>query len=100
DPDRRMWLLVRLRPHVRVAIVPVFALPVEGLRRGPGFDDQIVRLLEALARQDRIRVGGMDFGPDAAYEARDDAAAADAVQHRDLFGDSEWVVPMGQRVPE
>src|SRR5262245_57401023 len=49
DPDRWMGLLVRPRPDVDLAMMEVFALPVEGaVVTCPRLEDEIVRLPEAL----------------------------------------------------
>src|SRR5713226_8445828 len=58
DPDPRVRLLQRHRPRVHHAMLVVRALPPErpGLR--PRLDDQLVRLLEALAVERGVDAGG------------------------------------------
>src|SRR5581483_4464381 len=72
----------------------------EWARLGPGLYDQVVRLLVALVREERINAGGVIFVADAAHEAGDDAAARQIVEHGELFGDVDRVVHQRQRAAD
>src|SRR4030088_508636 len=49
DPHRRVRLLIDARPDVDVAVLKMFALPVERpVDRGHRLDDQVVRFPEAV----------------------------------------------------
>ena len=73
-PDRRMRLLERPRPHVHVFEMVVLALEGERAGLGPGPHHQVVRLLVALERIDRIGAEREIFRADAAHEAGDQRA--------------------------
>ena len=100
NPHARVRLLQRHRPRVHHAVLVVRALPAErpGLR--PRLHDQVVGLLEALAVVGRVHAGGQLLLPAAAHEARDQPAARDHVDHRQLFGQPHRVVGQRQRVAE
>ncbi len=100
NPDRRMRRLVGPRPRVHVVEVIVLADIVERAGLGPGADDQVMRLGEALLRQARIDAHGVILGADAAHEARDEAAAREVVEHRVFFGDHQRIVHQRQRAAE
>jgi hypothetical protein len=74
----------------------MLALPRKGPRRGPGFDDQIVRLMKALVRVKRVDRRAVVLGPNATHKARDDATARHVVEHGELFGDVNRVAHQGQ----
>ena len=71
NPDARVGLLERRRPGVDHAVLIVGALPAERPRLGPGLDDQVVRLFEALAVEGRVDAGGELLLAAAADEAGD-----------------------------
>ena len=100
DPHPRIWLLQRHRPRVDDAVLIMRAFPAERPLARPGGDDEIVRLLEALAV-----VGGADAVGElllaaAADKARDEPALRDHVDHRQLFGEPHRVLGQRQRVAE
>ncbi len=100
QPDRRMRLLQRPRPDVGVAHAEMVAFERERTGLRPGAQDQVVRLVEALAR-----VGGIDaerqvLAADAAHEAGDDAPAREHVEHRNLLGDAQRMVAQADGVAE
>ena len=100
DPDLGVRLLVRPHPGVHVAIVVVLALPSERSGIGPSLDDEVVRLLEALAVEHRRGVVGDALASAASDETGDQPAVADHVDHRQLFGQPKRVVPDRQYVAE
>src|SRR5688572_7486415 len=75
DPHARMRLLQRQRPRVHDAVLIVRALPAERSVLGPRLDDQLVRLLEALAVVSGIHPGGELLLAAAAHEAGHEASA-------------------------
>ena len=99
-PDRRVRLLERPRPRVDVAELEVLAIPLEGAGLRPGLDDQVVRLVEAVARLGRVEREGVVLGADPAHEAGDDAPAGDDVEQRDLLGHPQRMVAQRDRVAE
>ena len=66
--------LVGPRPQIDVVQAEMVAVEGERARLGPGLDDQVVRLVEALVRKIWIGARGVVFRADAAHEAGDDAA--------------------------
>src|ERR1700719_5176421 len=72
DPHPRIGLLQWHRPGVDDALLVMRALPAERAFARPGRDDQIVRLLEALAVE-----GGVDARRELLL-----AAAADETRHQ------------------
>ena len=99
-PDARIGLLQRHRPGVHHAVLVVPALEAEGAGLGPGADDQVVRLLEALAVVGRVDAGGELLLAAAAHEAGDQAALGNHVDHGQLFGEPDRVLRQRQRVAE
>ena len=95
-----MRLLVGPHPGVHVAVVVVLALPAERSGVGPGLDDEVVGLLEALTVEHRWGVVGDALTSAAPDEAGDEPAVADHVDHRKLLGEPERVVPDRQNVAE
>src|SRR5215831_7586134 len=100
NPHARVRLLQRDRPRIYHPVLVVRALPAEGARLRPRADDQVVRFLEALAVE-----GGVDAGRELllaapAHEARDEAAAGDHVDHRQLLGEPYGILGEGQRVAQ
>src|SRR5215467_3332504 len=73
-PDGRVRFLYGHDPGIDDTIMIMLALPAEGARRGPGFDDQVVRFLKALAVISRIGIRGDAFNPSATHKAGDNAA--------------------------
>src|ERR1700752_575899 len=71
DPNARVGLLQRHRPRVDDAVLVMRALPAERPLARPGGDDQIMRLLEALAVVGRVAPGGERLLATAAHDARD-----------------------------
>ena len=95
-----MRLLVRAHPRVHVAVVIVPTFPPERPRVRPRLDDEIVRLLEALAVEHRRRVMRHALASAAAHEAGDQPAAAYHVYHGKLFSQPKRVVPYRQDVAQ
>src|SRR5712664_447323 len=95
-----MRLLQRHAPRVDVSEMIVATFPAEGTRRRPGFQDQVVALLEALTVVDRIgvRPPGLDAG--SPHEAGEHAAVRDQVRHGELLGHPHRVVLDRQDVTE
>ena len=60
-----------LDPGVDHPVVVVPALPAEGARGRPGFDNQVVRLVKTLPVVHRIGIGGDAFLADTAHKATD-----------------------------
>jgi hypothetical protein len=87
----RRWRVLQARPDGHGAILEVPALPAEGLRFGPGFQDQVHSLVGALARLSRVQVVAEVFVGGAAQQADDDAAGRQRVQHRHLLGDADRI---------
>ena len=95
NPDRRMRLLIRPRPDRDVLELPELAV-VRELRLLPRLHDDLDRLLEARARFRHRHVVDVVFARHAAGEAGQDAAARDAVRHRQLLGDAQRIVDRQQ----
>src|SRR5207245_10757064 len=72
DPHPRIGLLQRHRPRVDDALLVMRALPAERTLARPGRDDQIVRLLEALAVERRVDAIGELFLAAAPDKAGDE----------------------------
>src|SRR5438128_9462682 len=81
DPDRRMWLLKRLGPHVHVAELIVLTLPGEWAWLSPRFDDQLVRLAEPLTCIGWVDVVREEFVASPDHLTRHHPPAADDVEH-------------------
>src|SRR5262249_39911098 len=73
DPHPRIGLLQRQRPRVHHAVLIVRALEAERAGQGPCLDDQIMRLLEALAVEGGVHAGRQLLLPPAAHKAGDQA---------------------------
>ena len=99
-PHRRVRLLEGPRPRVHVGIAVEAAVKGEGAFFRPRAEDQLGRLVEALARVGGIDGGGEVLGGDAAHETRDHAPAGGDVQHGDLLGEAQRVLAQGQAVAE
>src|SRR5205823_1269681 len=69
-------------------------------RLGPGPDDQIVRLVETLVREEWINARGMVFRADAAHEPGNDPPLRQIVEHRELFRDVDRIVDQRQGAAE
>src|SRR6266571_7432173 len=93
NPDRRMWLLQRSRPRIHIAIVIMFALPAEGAGRGPRFDDEVMRFFKALPVEVRWGIMGDALSAAATHETRDQATVGDHVNHCQLLGQPERIIP-------
>ena len=99
DPDRRMRALDRARPDVDVALLVEAAVEGEGVLLGPGLDDQVVRLVIALAQHRRVlAIGVAGVHRRADREAGDQPAARDAVDHREFFGHARRRIVERQRI--
>ena len=99
-PHRWMRLLERPRPRVHVVEAVEPAVEWERALFGPGAQDQLGGLVEALARVRRVDSGREVLRADAAHESRDDAAARDDVEHGNLLGDAQRVLAERQPVAE
>ena len=98
QPDGRVRLLDGTRPDVHIAIIVMLPLEGEGAGAGPGLDNQVVRLIHALAAEGWIDVVAEVLHAGAAHKARDDAAAADNIEHSDLLRHAYGVIVQWQRV--
>src|SRR5262249_46344722 len=92
--------LDRTRPGVDVVVAIVLAVEREGPGLRPGAQDQLSRLVKALARMSRIHAGREILRADAAYKARDHAPAGGDVEHRDLLRDAKRVLAERQAIAE
>ena len=95
-----MRLLEGARPRVHVLEAVVLPLPAERTGARPRFEDQVVRLAEALQAGGRVHGEVVVLRPDAAHETADDPAAADDIHHRDLLRDAQGVVAQRGGVAE
>src|SRR5262249_16267096 len=100
NPDRWMWLLVRLGPQIDVAEAVVFALPGERPLVRPRLDDEIVRLVKAFAG-----IGGVDvilevLHARADYHARNDPPLRDDIEHGQLFSNPLGMVVEWQDIAQ
>ena len=94
-----MRALHRARPDVDVALLVVAAVEREGVRMLPGLHHQVVRLVVALAKLRRVlAVGEAVVHRRADRESRDQPAAGDAVDHRELFCDAGRRIVQCERV--
>ena len=84
---RRMRLLQRARPDRDRAELEMTALPAEGLRLGPGFEDQLHRFGGALARFGRVETVGQILAGDATQQPDPQAPRHQIVEHRQVLGD-------------
>ena len=86
NPDRRMRLLDRPRPDVDVALLVEAAVEGERVLLLPGAQDEVVRLVVALAQLARVGAVGVGGVHRRAHrEAGDQPAARDAVDHGELL---------------
>ncbi len=92
EPDIGMRVLHRPHPGVHRMVLVVLALITKRAGLGPAFDDEVVRLFEALPIFSGFdaRLQGLHCG--APHKTGDDSAAGIAIQHRDLFGHADRVV--------
>ena len=100
NPHGRMRLLNRPRPDIDHRQFEVLAVPRENLRRRPRLDNQVVRLVVALALLDRrnsVAQVHVLRGPER--HAGNHPPAADTIDHRILFGDSNRRIRSRQRRP-
>ena len=100
NPDGRVGLLERPRPGIDIAIVVVFALPAPGAGGGPCLDEEVVGFLEALPVEVGRSVVGVALPSAAPHEAGDEPPVGDHVDHGQLLGQPEWVVPDGQYIAQ
>ena len=82
-----MGLLRRARPDRDGAKLEMTALPAEGLRLGPGPEDQLHPLGGALTRLVRVEAEGQILPGDAAQHPDHQPARHQIVEHRELLGD-------------
>ena len=100
DPDRRMRLVLDgARPDVDVALLVVAAVESERVLLGPGPFHEVMCFEVALAQQARVlAIGVAGIHRRADRETRDQPAARDAVDHRELFGDAGRRIVEGERI--
>ena len=92
-----MRLLDRPRPQVHHRQLIVLAVPGKDFLGAPGFLHQLQRLAVTLALLDRHdAVGDRRVGRQSGRKARDQTAAADAVDHGVFFGDPRRRAGRGQ----
>ena len=99
NPNRGVGFLHRPRPDVHVALLVEAAVEGEGFLRRPSLHDEVVGFVVALAQLGRVLsvgVGGVHGRAD--WEAGDQAAAGDAVEHGELLGHPDGRVVERQRV--
>ena len=100
NPDRRMRLLNRPRPYIHHRQFEVLAVPRENLGRLPRLHNEVVRLVVALALLDRRdSVAQVHVLRRPQRHPGHQAAAADAIDHRVLFGDSYRRIRRRKRRP-
>ena len=87
QPDGRR-LLDGARPDIDIAVIVVLTLERKRARTCPGLNDQVVGFVHTLAAEGRIDVIAEVLHACAAYEAGDDAPAAEYVEHSNLFSDA------------
>ena len=75
-------------------------LQAERAGHRPRLDDEVVRLLEALAVERRVDAGRELLLPAAADKAGDQPPLRDHVDHRQLFGQPHRVLGQRERVAE
>ena len=96
-----MRLLIGARPDVDLPMMKEAAFPAKrSVVRGPRFQDQIVRLPEALAHPQRARVGRGNLVGHAAHEADLDSSARQIIDHRHLLGHAHGLAAVGDRIAE
>jgi len=100
NPNRRMRLLQRQRPWIDETIMEMLALvaPWAGLR--PCLDDEVVRLVEQLAVEARIRIGRELFAARSAHPSGDKPSARDHVDHREFLGQPQRISDYRQRIAQ
>jgi hypothetical protein len=94
-PDRRMRPLQWPRPDRDVLVRPEFAVMRENLL-GPRLADNLECFLEAGARLGQRHIVHLVFARNAASKAGNQPAIGNAVQHRQLFGQSQRLVQWQQ----
>src|SRR5262245_48530903 len=92
EPNVGVRLLHRLDPWIDSPIVVVLALIPEGAWRRPALDDQVMGLLEALKVLSGVDAAMQALDGRTTHEARDDAAAGEAIEHGDLLRHAHRVV--------
>src|SRR5438477_12741349 len=95
-----MRSLVRPRPEVNIPQAEMVAVEGEGTGLRPGPDDEIVRLVETLVREEWINTQRIIFRADAAHEPGNDPPLRQIVEHRKLFRDVDRVVHQRQGAAE
>ena len=92
-------MLDRPRPDVHVALLVEAAVEREGVGVGPGAQDQVVRLMIAVAQQRRVlAVGEAGVHRRADREPGDQPPAGDHVDHGELFCHARRRIVQRQRV--
>ena len=100
-PDRRVRLLPGARPDVHMAIVEVFTLPVERLvMTRHRLHNKVVGFPKAVHYADRTLVRARKFVRHALDETHVEPAARYNVNGRKLLGNTQWILPVTDRVPE
>ena len=99
DPDRRMRLLQRPRPEVDVVELVMPAVVAERPDLGPRAQNELVRLVITPVRMGGVDAAGEILGADAAHKAGDDAAA-EMIEHGELFRYRHRIAHQRQRTPE
>src|SRR5262249_43993914 len=95
-----MRLLQRTGPEVDIVELVMPAVVTERPDLGPGAQNKLVRLVIAPVRMSRVDAAGEVFGADAAYEAGDDAAATEMIEHGEFLGHRHRIAYQRQRAPE
>ena len=96
-----MRILHRPRPQIHFRELIVFAIPSKEFLRGPRLQHQIDGLAPALALvHGRDTVADIGVATEPERHARNQAAAADAIEHRIFLGDADGRRGGGERGAE
>src|SRR4029450_12899510 len=75
-------------------------LPAEGAGRGPRFNNEVVRLFKALPVEVGWSIMGDALSATATHETRDQATVGNHVNHRQLLGQPERIIPDRQDIAQ
>src|SRR5215510_3829751 len=99
-PHARIRLLQWKSPRIDDSVLIVRALPAEWSGHGPGLDDQVVSLFEALAVVSGVHASRELLLSAAAYEPGYEPALGDHVDHGEFFGEADRILGERQRIAE
>src|SRR5262245_15609156 len=92
-----MRILIGPWPHVHVLIMIKLAVVVEQIVR-PGLENNIEGFLEARSTLSQGNAEREIFPRDAAHKTGDNTSARQVVEHRELFGDAQWMAVQRQQI--